>query len=142
MASKQLEQPRFDRTGRKICQKGHSMYQWDPHAWCAACRNKEQGTDPCTLDKDCNLCAEMTEEQQNTIATKRQCPDRQSSSRERTQSVSPPDTATEIMPPQENASGDPERAHASGRERSRQETGNKSLPGQDDHVSTPVKTSH
>ena len=42
---------------------GHIMASFDSHGFCARCRDKGKGSDPCTSHIDCNACNSLTEEQ-------------------------------------------------------------------------------
>ena len=42
---------------------------FDSHAYCAHCRDKGKGTDPCVDKKDCSCCNVLTQEQKSCLAT-------------------------------------------------------------------------
>ena len=42
---------------------GHIMASIDSHSFCARCREKGKGSDPCVLHNDCNSCNVLTEGQ-------------------------------------------------------------------------------
>ena len=47
---------------RGIC--GHAMASFDPHEWCARCREKVTGSDPCVRGEEpCKYCVVLTPEQ-------------------------------------------------------------------------------
>ena len=48
---------------------GHIMASFDSHNFCARCREKGKGTDPCINKNDCNSCNLLTEEQCLQLST-------------------------------------------------------------------------
>ena len=48
---------------------GHIMASFDSHNFCARCREKGKGTDPCISKNDCNSCNLLTEEQRLQLST-------------------------------------------------------------------------
>ena len=47
---------------RGVC--GHAMASFDPHKWCARCREKVTGSDPCVHGEEpCKYCVVLTPEQ-------------------------------------------------------------------------------
>ena len=48
---------------------GHIMASFDSHNFCARCREKGKGSDPCTSKNDCNSCNVLTEEQRLQLST-------------------------------------------------------------------------
>ena len=40
---------------------GHIMASFDSHCFCARCREKGKGSDPCVAKKDCNSCNILSE---------------------------------------------------------------------------------
>ena len=58
--------------GQKRGSCGHAMASFDGHAFCARCREKGKGTEPCIANKettDCKFCNLFTPEQQAQIST-------------------------------------------------------------------------
>ena len=58
--------------GQKRGSCGHAMASFDGHAFCARCREKGKGEEPCIANKDtvdCNLCNAFTPEQRAQIST-------------------------------------------------------------------------
>ena len=58
--------------GQKRRSFGHAMASFDGHAFCARCREKGKGTEPCIANKettDCKFCNSCTPEQQAQIST-------------------------------------------------------------------------
>ena len=58
--------------GQKRGSCGHAMAIFDGHAFCARCREKGKGEEPCVKDKDsvdCSLCNSFTSEQRVQIST-------------------------------------------------------------------------
>ena len=58
--------------GQKRGSCGHAMAIFDGHAFCARCREKGKGEEPCVKDKDsvdCTLCNSFTPEQRAQIST-------------------------------------------------------------------------
>ena len=58
--------------GQKRGSCGHAMAIFDGHAFCARCREKGKGEEPCVTDKDtvdCSLCNSFTPEQRAQIST-------------------------------------------------------------------------
>ena len=45
------------------------MASFDSHSFCARCREKGKGSDPCTSKNDCNSCNLLTEEQRLQLST-------------------------------------------------------------------------
>ena len=48
---------------------GHIMASFDSHCFCARCREKGKGSDPCISHLDCNACNSLTEEQRIQLST-------------------------------------------------------------------------
>ena len=48
---------------------GHIMASFDSHCFCARCREKGKGSDPCISHLDCNVCNSLTEEQRIQLST-------------------------------------------------------------------------
>ena len=48
---------------------GHIMAGFDSHNFCARCREKGKGSDPCISHNDCNACNSLTEEQRTQLST-------------------------------------------------------------------------
>ena len=57
--------------GQKRGSCGHAMASFDGHAFCACCRDKKKGEDPCvkTPESECNFCAILTPEQLQQLST-------------------------------------------------------------------------
>ena len=57
--------------GQKRGSCGHAMASFDGHAFCACCRDKKKGEDPCVKspDSECNLCSVLTPEQLTQLST-------------------------------------------------------------------------
>ena len=58
--------------GQKRGSCGHAMASFDGHAFCARCREKGKGKEPCIADKDtvdCEFCNLLTPEQRAQIST-------------------------------------------------------------------------
>ena len=57
--------------GQKRGSCGHAMASFDGHAFCARCRDKKKGEDPCvkTPESECNFCAILTPEQIQQLST-------------------------------------------------------------------------
>ena len=58
--------------GQKRGSCSHAMASFDGHAFCAHCRDKGTGTDPCVENKDtsdCKFCNILTPEQRVQLAT-------------------------------------------------------------------------
>ena len=58
--------------GQKRGSCGHAMAIFDGHAFCARCREKGKGEEPCVSNKDtadCSLCNSFTPEQRIQIST-------------------------------------------------------------------------
>ena len=58
--------------GQKRGSCGHAMAIFDGHAFCAHCREKGKGEEPCIANKDtadCTLCNSFTPEQRAQIST-------------------------------------------------------------------------
>ena len=52
-------------------QCGHMMAGFDLHSFCACCRDKKKGKDPCVEkpNVECQLCKALTPEQASQLAT-------------------------------------------------------------------------
>ena len=48
---------------------GHIMASFNSHCFCARCRGKGKGSDPCISHLDCNACNSLTEEQRIQLST-------------------------------------------------------------------------
>ena len=48
---------------------GHIIASFDSHCFCARCREKGKGSDPCISHLDCNACNSLTEEQRIQLST-------------------------------------------------------------------------
>ena len=48
---------------------GHIMASFDSHCFCARCREKGKGSDPCISHLDCNACNSLTEEHRIQLST-------------------------------------------------------------------------
>ena len=48
---------------------GHIMASFDSHSFCARCREKSKGSDPCISHNDCPACNSLTEEQRLQLST-------------------------------------------------------------------------
>ena len=48
---------------------GHIMASFDSHSFCARCREKGKGSDPCVNHNDCNSCSILTEDQRLQLST-------------------------------------------------------------------------
>ena len=48
---------------------GHIMATFDSHCFCARCREKGKGSDPCISHLDCNACNSLTEGQRTQLST-------------------------------------------------------------------------
>ena len=58
--------------GQKRGSCGHAMAIFDGHAYCARCRDKGKGEEPCIANKetlDCTICNSLTPEQRTQLAT-------------------------------------------------------------------------
>ena len=58
--------------GQKRGSCGHAMASFDGHAYCARCRDKGKGEEPCISNKettDCKFCNALTPEQRTQVAT-------------------------------------------------------------------------
>ena len=58
--------------GQKRGSCGHAMAIFDGHAYCARCRDKGKGEEPCVANKestDCAICNSLTPEQRTQLAT-------------------------------------------------------------------------
>ena len=58
--------------GQKRGSCGHAMASFDGHSYCACCRDKEKGEEPCISNKetvDCKFCNALTPEQRTQLAT-------------------------------------------------------------------------
>ena len=48
---------------------GHLMARFDTHSFCARCREKSKGPDPCVSKSDCQACNVLTEDQRLQLST-------------------------------------------------------------------------
>ena len=48
---------------------GHIMASFDSHSFCARCREKGKGSDPCVSHNDCNACNSLSEDQRIQLST-------------------------------------------------------------------------
>ena len=48
---------------------GHIMASFDSHSFCARCREKGKGSDPCISHNDCTACNSLTEDQRIQLST-------------------------------------------------------------------------
>ena len=48
---------------------GHIMASFDSHSFCARCREKSKGSDPCISHNDCPACNSLTEDQRLQLST-------------------------------------------------------------------------
>ena len=58
--------------GQKRGSCGHAMAIFDGHVYCACCRDKGKGEEPCVPKKDstdCTICNSLTPEQRVQLAT-------------------------------------------------------------------------
>ena len=58
--------------GQKRGSCGHAMASFDGHSFCARCRDKGKGEEPCISNKettDCKFCNSLTPEQRMQLAT-------------------------------------------------------------------------
>ena len=58
--------------GQKRGSCGHAMASFDRHSFCARCRDKGKGEEPCIANKetaDCKFCNSLTPEQRMQLAT-------------------------------------------------------------------------
>ena len=55
--------------GQKRGSCGHIMASFDSHSFCARCREKGKGSDPCISHNDCTACNSPTEEQRLQLST-------------------------------------------------------------------------
>ena len=58
--------------GQKRGSFGHAMASFDGHSFCAHCRDKGNGKEPCIANKetvDCTFCNSLTPEQRMQLAT-------------------------------------------------------------------------
>ena len=55
--------------GQKHGGCGHLMASFDSHSFCARCREKGKGIDPCISHNDCTACNSLTEEQRLQLST-------------------------------------------------------------------------
>ena len=57
--------------GQKRGSCGHTVTSFDGHAFCARCRDKKKGEDPCVKspDSECNFCTVLTPEQLTQLST-------------------------------------------------------------------------
>ena len=55
--------------GQKHGSCGHIMASFESHCFCARCREKGKGTDPCINHNDCQACNSLTEEQRVQLST-------------------------------------------------------------------------
>ena len=80
---------------------GHVMANFDQHSYCARCREKNKGKDPCVENKDtttCKFCLALTPDQIAQISTpsyklKEKCEARKS------ETASPTKEASELVDP-------------------------------------------
>ena len=45
------------------------MASFDSHSFCARCREKGKGSDPCVSHNDCNACNSLSEDQRIQLCT-------------------------------------------------------------------------
>ena len=55
--------------GQKQGLCGHLMAGLDSHVYCAHCRDKGKGTEPCVEHKDCKFSNILTQDQKACLAT-------------------------------------------------------------------------
>ena len=55
--------------GQKHGGCGHLMARFDTHSFCARCREKSKGPDPCVSKSDCQACNVLTEDQRIQLST-------------------------------------------------------------------------
>ena len=55
--------------GQKHGGCGHLMARFDTHSFCARCREKGKGPDPCVSKSDCQACNVLTEDQRIQLST-------------------------------------------------------------------------
>ena len=55
--------------GQKHGGCGHLMARFDTHSFCARCREKSKGPDPCVSKSDCQACNVLTEDQRLQLST-------------------------------------------------------------------------
>ena len=55
--------------GQKHGGCGHSMASFDTHSFCARCREKSKGPDPCVSKSECQACSILTEDQRLQLST-------------------------------------------------------------------------
>ena len=55
--------------GQKHRGCGHLMAKFDTHSFCARCRDKGKGPDPCISKTDCQACDVLTEDQHIQLST-------------------------------------------------------------------------
>ena len=55
--------------GQKHGGCGHLMASFDTHSFCARCREKSKGPDPCASKSDCQACNILTEDQRLQLST-------------------------------------------------------------------------
>ena len=55
--------------GQKHGGCGHLMASFDTHSFCARCREKSKGPDPCVSKSDCQACSILTEDQRLQLST-------------------------------------------------------------------------
>ena len=55
--------------GQKRGGCGHLMVRFDTHSFCARCREKSKGPDPCVSKSDCQACNVVTEDQRLQLST-------------------------------------------------------------------------
>ena len=55
--------------GQKHGGCGHLMASFDTHSFCARCREKSKGPDPCVSKRDCQACNILTEDQRLQLST-------------------------------------------------------------------------
>ena len=52
---------------RGLC--GHLLAGFDSHAYCAHCRDKSKGDNPCVKNMDCKFCNSLSSEQKARLST-------------------------------------------------------------------------
>ena len=55
--------------GQKQGRCGHLMAGFDTHSFCARCRDKNKGPDPCISEEVCNSCNILTADQRLQLST-------------------------------------------------------------------------
>ena len=48
---------------------GHTMASFDSHSFCACCREKGKGSDPCVSHNNCNACNSLSEDRRIQLST-------------------------------------------------------------------------